>query len=282
MTKDNYHLLYGLHLLSKSSYLAIFDALLNNELQIEDLVRLGGYTDAEATKLLNETLGSWTNSSVSVASAGTDGYSYLMQTLGLASKLDDIALDIPLFTTNTLAGSHITIGGVNGHANQDEVEGIFNTYILDSALEGLPYNTYIPLDESEFRNLACPNKDIARQNQMWLWGNGIYDALLIPDDGYTLRKLISVGIYDSVFKLQNGLAGWVAESTRPASDLQLRIHREAASITVNGIYTDSQIEDMIEFCESTRPDMNSTSNSISELDFKISIIGGYLALNRVS
>jgi hypothetical protein len=54
MTRENYYLLYGLQLLPKDSYLAILDALLNNELQIEDLVRLGGFTAAEATLLLKE------------------------------------------------------------------------------------------------------------------------------------------------------------------------------------------------------------------------------------
>ena len=278
MTRENYHLLYGLQLLPKDSYLAVLDALLNNELQIEDLVRLGGFTAEEATKLLKETLGAWTNTSVSLPAVGLDGYTYLTEELGLQYLLEQ-ATETPLFTTSELIAAYIKIGGANGHRNEAEVEKIFREYILPSALAGLTLPVYLPGSESEFKTLPCPNNDIDRHNQMWLWGSGIYDELLNPDDGLLLRRLITVGSIESVFRRMPSLAGWVAESSRPSLDTHLRIHREAGSRSIDGKFTDANILALITECENATPTVIGTSNSLSELDFNVALIGGYLTVN---
>jgi hypothetical protein len=241
-------------------------------------VRLGGFTAAEATLLLKETLGSWTNTSVAQPVVGLDGYAYLTEDLGLQSLLG-LPTETPLFTTAELIAASITIGGVNGHRNEAEVEKIFRDNILDSALAGLPLAVYLPGNDIEFKSLACPNNDTLRHNQMWSWVSGMYSELIQADDGLLLRRLITIGSIESVFRRTPGLAGWIAESSRPALDMQLRVHREAGVRSIEGHYTDSDITALITACENATPSVIGTSNSLSELDFNISLIGGYLAAN---
>ena len=95
MTRENYHLMYGLHLLSKDRFRGIMDALINGDLQPEDLVRLGSFSDDEADVLLSESLSGWTSGSVATPTAGTDGYQYLTRTLGVdAADPDTLAVGI--------------------------------------------------------------------------------------------------------------------------------------------------------------------------------------------
>ena len=278
MTSDNYHLLYGLHLLSQEYYLSILDALLNNELQVEELVRLGGYTDAEAQKLLDESLGSWTNSNVYQQVANFDGYAYLSDTLNLKTILST-EIDDPLFTTSSLIGAAVSIG-VSGHKDVEEVKTIFNKFILPDALAGLQLREYLPANEAEVRLLPCTNPSTAKYDMIWKWMSKIYLSFLNPSaDDYVLNRILTVGTSFSKCYTDTDLAIWVSESSNPPLNFHLLLHREAARITVDGIYTNSYISNLITSCETIIDNNSSTTNAVNELAFNVLVIGAYLNVN---
>jgi hypothetical protein len=268
LDRTNYHLFYGLHLLPRDRFLAVMDALLNNELQPEELVRLGGFTAAEADSLLKDSLGSWTNPSVAQPVVGTDGYTYLAETLGLAQLVKDASLAVAGPAASRTLGAHVRIGGRDGHINEAAAESIFRSAVLPAALGVSALESVLPGNEAEYRALPCA---AGAQDQAWLWGSGVFGPLISPDDGLLLRRLVWTGMVPSSLQLNPALAEWVITTPMPAYDTHLLLHRVAVERTVAGPYTSAELSALLDELESARPNHVGTSRKISFLDLKVRI-----------
>jgi hypothetical protein len=268
MTRDNYHLMYGLHLLSHERYLAVMDTLLNGDLQPEELVRLGGFSDSEADALLEQTTSGWTSSGVAVPSAGTTGYSYLTTTLGLQSySMDPIYVETPV-PPYRLAAAQIIVGR-QGHANLDEVEAIFRLLILPAALNGLTVAAYIPATAAGVADLPVPNQNSARSARMASWLAPMLAPLIGADDNTLLRRIIPVANEECALREAPGLAEWLLRSPRPGTGTKLLLHREAASRSALGNYVLSELATMVDTLEATLVDHVGTPGKLTLLDFRL-------------
>ena len=276
MTRDNYHLMYGLHLLSRDRYIGIMDALLNGDLQPEELVRLGGYSDAEADLLLGQVLTGWTAPSVAVPHVGTPGYSYLTRTLGLSAAGADAPVSGDGISPRRLIAARIIVGA-HGHSGLLEVSDIFEREILPVALAGRPAAYYVPEDQSGVIDLPIPNQDDARSELLVDWLGPILQPILGPADGTLLRRLIPVAGEYCALRESPGLAEWMLRSPRPGRGTKLLLHREAASRSASGEYTLAELETLLAELEASSLDHVGTANKLTVIEFKASVLSAALA-----
>ena len=269
MTGDNYHLMYGLHLLSRDRFTAVMDALMNGELQLEELVRLGGFTNNEAYLLLRETLGSWVSPAVAEPRTGEDGYAYLSETLGLGAMVRAAATAPARTPVGRLLGAVVTVGK-GGHSGTEEVEAIFIDRVLDQALAGLPLSVYLPETAGQVRDLPMAGSTLTRRDVLW----GLARVTLSPimETSTVLEKLVSVGRRRSKILTAPGLAEWVMSETRPANDTRLLMHREAAERTIRGHYTLDEIVTKLDGIYSAVPNFVGTGRTFSRLDFQTAVV----------
>ena len=262
MTRENYHLMYGLHLLSKDRFRGIMDALINGDLQPEDLVRLGSFSDDEADVLLSESLSGWTSGSVATPTAGTDGYQYLTRTLGVdAADPDTLAVGI---APRRVIAAQIIVGD-QGHSSLAEVEAVFRDRVLPAALANLTVAEYFPAPA----DIPCPNQDAARRARMETWASSLLGPLEGPDDATLLRRLIPVGLEHCALRESPGLAEWLLRIPRPAPGTKLLVHREAAVRSSVGEYTEPQLAEILDRCEAAVPHHYSTTQEMAVLDFEV-------------
>lgn len=262
MTRENYHLMYGLHLLSKDRFRGIMDALINGDLQPEDLVRLGSFSDDEADVLLSESLSGWTSGSVATPTAGTDGYQYLTRTLGVdAADPDTLAVGI---APRRVIAAQVIVGD-QGHSSLAEVEAVFRDRVLPVALANLTVTEYFPAPA----DIPCPNQDAARRARMETWASSLLGPLEGPDDATLLRRLIPVGLEHCALRESPGLAEWLLRMPRPAPGTKLLVHREAAVRSSVGEYTEPQLAEILDRCEAAVPHHYSTTQEMAVLDFEV-------------
>lgn len=262
MTRENYHLMYGLHLLSKDRFRGVMDALINGDLQPEDLVRLGAFSDDEADALLSESLSGWTSGSVATPTAGTDGYQYLTRVLGVdASDPDPLATGMG---PRRVIASQVIVGS-QGHSSLAEVEAIFRERVLPGALANLTVAEYFPAPA----DIPCPNQDADRRARMGAWASSLLGPLEGADDATLLRRMIPVGLEHCALRESPGLAEWLLRTPRPAPGTKLLVHREAAVRSSVGEYTEPQLAEILDRCEAAVPHHYSTSQEMAVLDFEV-------------
>ncbi len=276
MTRDNYHLLYGLHLLSRDKFMGVMDALMNGDLQPEELVRLGSYTDAEADALLEQVLTGWTVKSVAAPQVGTEGYAYLTRTLGVVAYTMDAAYATDGIPPRRLTAAKVAVGR-RGHASLEEVEAIFRRDVLPTALNGVTVQSYLPADESELIVLPVANSDDARLERLVDWYGPVLRPLLGPDDATLLRRLIPVGEEYCALRECPGLAEWVLRSPRPGRGSKLFLHREAAVRSASGEYTLDELVALVAELEGSSLDPVGTANKLTVIEFKATVAAAALA-----
>lgn len=279
MTEENYHLLYGLHLLSKDRFNAIADSLLNGETFPEELVRLGSFTDAEADAFIRESLGGWSRPAVAHPVTGTDGYAYLVRQLGLSDLLQAAAAAVPGGSFNLIMGSQAVLGGPNGHLTLDEIRAIYRDKVLPEGLQGSPFSQYFPSTPEEVMSLPIPEKETARQQQFLAWFESVFGVFYnpAPTAHDCLHWFLSVGTIDSKLRRAPGLADWILTDPRPGPDSQLLLLREAAERNAKGSYTISELTAMLDALLLERPDYIATGRKVSRLDFRLRVIGAAIA-----
>lgn len=276
MTRDNYHLMYGLHLLTHERYTAVMDALLNGDLQPEELVRLGGFSDAEADALLTTVMAGWTAPSVAIPSAGTTGYSYLTTTLGLQPySLDPVAAGTPL-SPHRLAGATVVVGR-QGHASLEEVESIFRSRIAEPALAGLDVAAYIPASADGVRALPVPNQEPIRSERLAAWLAPVIAPLMGPDDATLLRRIVPVASEECSLRESPGLAEWLLRTPRPGPGTKLLLHREAAVRSALGEYTLTELGALVAELETTELDHVGTAVKVTLLEFRVRLAAAIAA-----
>lgn len=279
MTEENYHLLYGLHLLSKDRFNAIMDALLNGEVFPEELIRLGSFTDAEADAFIKESLGGWSRPAVAVPLTGSDGYKYLVRDLGLGDLLRESAMAVPGGSFNLIMGSEAVLGGPNGHISLDEIRAIFRDKALPDGLQGSFFSQYFPSTPEEVMSLPIPEKETARQQQFLAWFESVFGVFYNPAPTTTdcLHWFLSVGTSESKLRRAPGLADWILTDPRPGPDSQLLLLREAAERNAKGPYTVAELTEMMATVLADRPDYVATGRKVSRLDFRLRVIGAAIA-----
>jgi hypothetical protein len=278
MTRDNYHLLYGLHLLTRDRFVGVMDALMNGDLQPEELVRLGSYTDAEADALLSQVLTGWTVKSVAAPEVGTEGYAYITQTLGVAAFTMDPIAATDGISPRRLTAARVAVGR-RGHASLDEVEGIFRDRILPGALDGLPVSAYLPADESDLMGVPVTNSDDARIERLVDWLGPVLRPLIGPDDATLLRRLIGVGDEHCALREAPGLAEWILRAPRPGQGSKLLLHREAAVRSASGQYTLDELAAIVSELEESSLDHVGTANKLTVIEFKATVARAALVLH---
>jgi hypothetical protein len=277
MTRDNYHLFYGLHLLSADRYKAVMDALMNGDLQPEELVRLGGLTDAEADALVGQTLSGWTSRAVSAPSTGTGGYAYLTKTLGLsAAAMDRDATDSSSVSPHRFAAARVEVG-IGAHSSLAEVEGYFRGRILPACLMGLTVADYVPPSGAACAEIPVPNQDDARTALVYRFASGIYAPLIGPDDATLLRRFVPVGLEPCALRENPALAEWLLRTPRPSPGTKLLLHREAAVRSSKGAYTLDELVSILDLCEATVPGSHATSRVLAALTFQSDLVAAALA-----
>ncbi len=277
MNRDNYHLFYGLHLLSADRYKAVMDALINGDLQPEELVRLGGFTDAEADVLVGQTLSGWTSPAVASPSTGTNGYAYLTQTLGLsAAAMDRGPEDETSLSPHRFAASLIEVGP-DAHSSLDEVEGYFRQRILPDCLQGLSVADYVPQSADACVDIPVSNQDAARSALVQRFASGVYAPLIGSDDATLLRRFVPVGLEACALRDNPGLAEWLLRTPRPSPGTKLLLHREAAVRSSQGEYTLSELSALVAACEAATPGFYATARVLAVLAFQADLAAAALA-----
>ena len=277
MNRDNYHLFYGLHLLSADRYKAVMDALINGDLQPEELVRLGGFTDAEADALVGQTLSGWTSQAVAAPSTGTNGYAYLTQTLGLsAAAMDRGTEDATSVPPHRFAAARVEVGP-GAHSSLDEVEGYFRQRILPDCLQGLAVGDYVPQSAAACAEIPVPNQDEVRATLVYRFASEVYAPLIGADDATLLRRFVPVGLEACALRENPGLAEWLLRTPRPAPGTKLLLHREAAVRSAQGEYTLDELNALVESCEAATPGFYATARVLTALSFQADLAAAALA-----
>lgn len=274
MTRDNYHLMYGLHFLSRDRFLAVMDALINGDLEPEELVRLNGFTDEDADALIASVLSGWTSGPVAVPSAGTAGYVYLTQTLGLVGPAEPTA--VGAVAPHRFAGASVEVGP-GAHASADEVEGIFRDLVLPAALDGLPLGYYLPADATAAAAIPVPNQDAARATHIGRLAASVYAPILGPDGPGLLGRFIQVGRTPCALRAAPGLTEWLLRAPRPGAGTKLLLHREAGARTALGEYRLEELEVWLEACETALPDHVGTARALTGLAFRTAVVASAAA-----
>ena len=270
MNRDNYHLLYGLHLLSRDRFVGVMDALMNGDLQPEELIRLGAYTDAEADALLGQVLTGWTVKTVAAPEVGTEGYAYLTRTLGVLAYTMDPVPAGDAVSPRRFSAANVAVGR-RGHASLEEVEGIFRNQILEGALAGLSLAALLPEDESDLITVPIANADDARIERLIDWLGPVLRPLLGPDDASLLRRLIPVGKEHCALRESPGLAEWLLRSPRPGLGSKLLLHREAAVRSASGEYALDELTATVSELEGASLDHVGTANKLTVIEFKATV-----------
>jgi hypothetical protein len=268
LSGDNFHLFYGLHLLSHDRFSALMDALINGELQVEELVRLGGFSDAEADALIAESLGSWVSPAVAIPATGSDGYAYLSDELDLGWMVQDAAVAGNGIPVGRVLGVSIRVGR-GGHTSIEEVDSIFATSVLPDALVGQELRIYLPSTVEEIMELSIPGADDARRQFLSDIAPGILAPLM--GSGPVLSKLLTVGTRRPGLSSAPGLAQWILSDAWTVGNVRLLMHREAALRTTLGPYTRSEIDGMLDAVLASRPGYVATMNHLNSLYFKAKV-----------
>ena len=277
MTGSTYHLMYGLHLLSQPVFIATMDALLNSELAVEELIRMGGFTDAEAQLVLKQSLGSWVSPAVSIPTTGTDGFRYLTDTLGLSSLiLAEVRNTNVRIPSTAVLGARVLLDEY-GHANHEEVEAVFRDNILDKALDGKRLEEYLPQTVSDIHNLVIARSNVPRQELLAQLMSVSFSPLIDNGDTTVLEKLIQVGRRRSKVMSAPSLMMWIMSSVRPPDDVRLRMHQEAAERTLKGEFTYDEIISKLEMLETAIPSFVATGYTMNGLDFQLSVTDSAIA-----
>lgn len=280
MDGNNYHLLFGLHLLKPEHFKAVADALLNGDAQVEDLVRLGAFSEPEAEAFIRDTLGSWVSPAVAVPAASFDGYAYLTRDLDLSTLLRAAREAEPGPAASSVLGVSIPVGGEDGFTSVEAAYTVFCDTVLDEALGGRAFAEVFPSTDAELALLPLANADDARRARFAEWFRGLFGPLTEPFADHVALSadtaagvLLSVGPVDSRLRRSPALAEWILATPYPDDRVRLLLHREAVERTVVGPYTADAVEARVEALQTAPgPGYVATAPSFAKLDFQLSVL----------
>jgi hypothetical protein len=248
------------------------DVLINGELQPEELIRLGSFSDDEANTIITSSSGNWWNKIANPSSTvSLNGYNYLINTLGLINEITLALNAVSGEKVSLLLNSYISIGP-NGHVDQAEVEYIFKNRILLPSLNSIPYEYIFPSNATEFKNIPISNRTVDKENLVLYWGESMLSPLFFNLSSFSLNKILSVGNVDSVFRVYPSLAEWIFTDPFPSYNTKILLQREASERTLFGSYTYNDLIDKANHLISYQPDYISTGSKLSYLYTQIKIL----------
>lgn len=273
----NAPLLFSLHLLDNESFNEIADALINREIQIEELSRLGGFSQEEVTQFISQILGNWTNKLVANPVAGTDGFAYL-KSLGLDNLSE--GMDDPSAIPARVMTSTVLLTGKNGYGTTQEVLAAFALKVVSTSLAGRTFASVFPSSDQDLMNLPVTRADAYRRATLKKWVKSVFSSLVSPSPtvGTVGSLVFNVSLNGcSAFLLNPGLANWVFTAPRTYPGMQRLLYAEAARRTVKGAYTVQEVETMLNKVEVAQPGPVSTEYVLADLDFTLRICKAVLA-----
>jgi hypothetical protein len=278
MTAENYHLLYGLSLLTDTQFNTVADALLNGETRPEDLVRLGSFTVAEVDTFIRDTLGAWTRLGVGSQGAGTAGWTYLADTLGLTSLLVELRrVQSPLVPPHRVLLTEL-LGGGMGQPSVQEVCLTFRDRVVPGALSASGLTTLeevFPSSQAARDALPVPGTTPDRVTQFQTWLMGAFAPLLdpAPTVDTLCSALFAVGRDMSVLQLNPGMTQFILGDTRPHGDTQLQLQREAAVRSSLGPLSATDASVILDRIQATPLTVAATGVTVAGLDFYLRVVG---------
>ena len=268
MNGTNYHLLFGLHYLSREYFLAIMDALLNGDLAVEELTRLGDFSDESADRLLKESLQSWVSPVTSQPNAGEDGFAYLSKTLNIFYQSSE-SVETTITSNNILRAS-VKLGK-NGHADIDEVARIFDTNVLPTVLKGRNLAEFLPASIDDVELFPLRNSDAARLTFL----KEIYTDFINTfnlEETHVVSHIFKVGLQRSTLQKNNGFTAWVMEDINSEASFRFRFNREASERTVRGQYTIADIESKLSQLEAFKFNFIASAWNHNEARFQVKVV----------
>lgn len=270
MNARNYYLFYGLSLLDGSGYQTIFDSLLNGECEPEELVRLGAFTPTEVSSFLADVLGNWTRAGIAAPQVGTNGYTYLVETLGLLSALQAITIG-----ASTIQGPdpgeflavrvHAGAPGTS-YASMAAVNAAFEAEVLPGALAGAPLASLFPTGPSDVVTYIAPSLsgEALALTQEWV------ASLYAPFAGVTAATLGTALLAtddapDPPLLCNPGLAQWVLAEPESPPFARVLLLREAAVRTAQGPYTATSASTLLTTLETSPVGPVATSRVMAAL-----------------
>lgn len=257
---SNYHLLYGLSLLSDPHFGAVVDALLNGEAQPEDLVRLGSFSAAEAEAFVRMFLSTWDRAGLALPGAGTAGWTYLADELGFSTLLAEVSQTLPPVRPSFVLEARVTAGD-DWSPTVTQACATFRDRALPDVLDQVGY--------SSLTELLSPPED----EKAAVWVQGAFAPLLDPAFGPddALTALFAVGPSEGLLRRNPGLAQFIVSDTRPHPASQLLMQREAAERSSAGRYTPAWVNAALDAIEGVRLKHYTTGVEAARLDFGLQV-----------
>lgn len=231
-TDQNCHLLFGLSHLSESLFRTVFDGLLNRDFMVEELIQLGGFTNAEAEAFVAARIGSWGNLSALSSRVDTGGYAYLTRTLGLSDLfIQADAANERVWPVAVHAGLIVPIG-VDGYPEQSDAEDKFDALVLSDALNGLPRASVLPATPAEYALIGG--------SLFQRWARSLFGALEVHPLYIVAGTTQVPNVLSTVVP---SVGSWLCTESMPAQRVKVAVRREAAvrSTTPSPEYTTAEI-----------------------------------------
>ena len=270
LTPANYHLAYGLSLLPQNRFIAVVDALINNDLQVEELSKLSGFTIADADALLAVTQRSWVSPATAEPRVGDDGYLYLTRKLNLASIVGAAPTG---WNAGRLVSAEVAVGTDRGYETVEAAETVFRQRVLPNALLGNSIAMIFPADETEVHALPIMRADPSRKAMLSAWYSQLFEPLMgSAPNGSELARVVSLGGSPSVWRNNPGLTQWVVFEPRPAPDFHLLLRREAGVRSISGPYTAEEISRELTELEGMQLSPVGAGRRVAYLDFRSRVV----------
>lgn len=278
LDRTNYHLFYALTLLSPERYSAVMDALINAEIQPEELVRMGTMTDEEVDRFIREFMGSWSTPAAAVPVVGTEGYAYL-EAIGMSGLLVEAASAAAPDTALRIVRATVRADAGVGYPSREVAMEIFRDRALLQSLNGRQLSAVLPATAPEARALPMTAPTDARRTLLLNVYGDVLNTLMErqPSASNAIGVVLTVGSVRSVFAENPGLAQWVLAEPRPARQTQLLYHRAAADVNADGPYTVATLGELVSRLEGATLSPVGTTAIAAKLDFGVRLASAVAA-----
>jgi hypothetical protein len=278
ITSNNYFIFHGLLTLSQEDLKIVSGALINGDITIPDLHRLGSFTTEEIQVSVSSIITQWDNKKISSGLTETSGYNYLLSLDNLNDFFEEIKETAKLgkISVNTVRDVEFSYGENTSYSDKTE---LLTNWITFGNPEGLlnANKTLItevfPLDEAGVRLLPINNSDLERQDLLWKWYSDIFTPILALD---TSEKIFDF-LYSSnnvigKLRILPSLVEFVIGSRIPYYDSQLQLHQEAIARSALGEYSLLEMEAKVEEIKNSSISSIRMTRDLSEINFQLKVI----------
>jgi hypothetical protein len=263
LSANNQHLLYGLTLLPRALWAQIMDGLINYEISVEDLIRLGSFTKSEAEAFIWQNLWNWSNPALANPVIGTTGYAYLDE-LGLLPLLNQAAAGQTSRLSLQIATNEVQVGGV--YPTRASIIASFEDDVLPIALDGNDLSSLFPVSAGEI-NALCPTEAVLFT---YIFG-AIFTPFSEVTEANAATAILNIPPDLGILASHPGLSHWLLAEPRPSSMTHLLYHREAADRNVSGEHDLASLTSIVETLEASQINIAATTVLASKFDFNLAL-----------